>query len=152
MSAQRGTRGNDTAARIDLRRAYDPPDPRDGYRVLVDRRWPRGVRRDELSIDEWARDVAPSEELRRWFGHDPQRWDEFRRRYLAELETPEGRAALERVARRAASGHVTLVFGARDREHNQAVVLAEAIAASSAGGEGPERSVPASSIDDELER
>jgi uncharacterized protein YeaO (DUF488 family) len=125
---------------VALRRAYDPPARGDGRRILVDRVWPRGVRREEASIDEWARDVAPSDELRRWFGHDPERWDEFRRRYRAELRDPGRRAAVAEIARWAGTGPVTLVYGARDRERNQAVVLAEVVseelAAARERGEG----------------
>lgn len=111
-----------------LSRAYDPPDPTDGYRVLVDRVWPRGRTREELAIDEWARDLGPSTRLRKWFGHDPARWDEFRTRYGEELAAPAQAAALDRLADRARGGSVTLVYGARDRERNQAVVIAQEIA------------------------
>lgn len=112
---------------IKVSRAYDPPLPDDGWRVLADRVWPRGRSRDELALDEWLRDVAPSDELRRWFGHDPGRWDEFRRRYRAELATPECAPLVEHLVERARGGTLTLVFGARDTEHNQAVALAEVI-------------------------
>jgi uncharacterized protein YeaO (DUF488 family) len=108
---------------VRLRRAYEPPAADDGYRVLIDRIWPRGVRRDELALDEWARDLAPSDELRRWFGHDPGRFREFRRRYRAELA---GHAdELETLRGRARRGRLTVVFGARDVEHSNAAVLAE---------------------------
>jgi uncharacterized protein YeaO (DUF488 family) len=110
---------------ISIKRAYEPAEPTDGHRVLVDRLWPRGRSREELHLDEWARELAPSPELRRWFGHDPARWQEFRRRYREELRRPEASAALARLAERAASGRVTLVYGARDTEHNGALVLAE---------------------------
>ena len=108
---------------IAIKRAYEPATPDDGQRVLVDRVWPRGVRKDELNIDAWLRDVAPSTELRQWFGHDPVRWPEFERRYREELQSPERRALLEDLAERAAHGPLTLVYGARDTEHNQAAVL-----------------------------
>lgn len=111
--------------RVWMRRAYDPPTRNDGYRVLVDRLWPRGVSRDALAIDEWSRDIAPSDELRRWYGHRPERWDEFRERYRRELGEGAARAALETLADRARSQRVTLVFGARDAEHSQAAVLRE---------------------------
>ena len=88
--------------------------------MLVDRIWPRGVTKERAGIDWWAKSLAPSEELRKWFGHDPKRFDEFAERYAAELE---GNADLERLRRLAAEGRVTLVFGAKDREHNQAGVL-----------------------------
>jgi len=108
---------------VRLKRAYDPPETADGYRVLVDRLWPRGVKREQARLDEWARELAPSAELRRWFGHDPERFDEFRRRYRGELAAHEEKLADLR--RRARDGTVTLVYGARDTEHNDAVVLAE---------------------------
>jgi uncharacterized protein YeaO (DUF488 family) len=112
---------------VRLRRAYDPRAADDGRRVLVDRVWPRGRSRDDLAIDAWLRDLAPSTELRRWFGHDPARWPEFRTRYRAELEQPEQAAALADLVAGASSGRLTLVYGAADRERNQAVVLAEVI-------------------------
>lgn len=115
--------------RIWIRRAYEPPSLVDGHRVLVDRLWPRGISKTELRIDTWARDVAPSDELRRWFGHDATRWNEFRTRYRRELEAHTGAAAVEFAALvdRVAAGRVTLVFGARDRRHNNAVVLREVL-------------------------
>ena len=103
------------------RRAYDPPGGQDGRRVLVDRLWPRGVSKEEAQIDDWLKDVAPSDELRRWFGHDPSRWDEFRRRYFAELDAAGEPVDLLRDW--AEQGRLTLVFGARDEEHNNAVAL-----------------------------
>ncbi|HTT94879.1 MAG TPA: DUF488 family protein [Solirubrobacterales bacterium] len=110
---------------VRLKRAYEPAEPGDGYRVLIDRLWPRGVSRDAARLDEWDRDLAPSTELRRWFGHDPARFEEFRRRYLGELR--DRRPALAALRRRAREGTLTLVFGAKDTEHNDAVVLAEAL-------------------------
>ena len=91
--------------------------------MLVDRLWPRGVRRETAQLDEWARELAPSSELRRWFAHDPERFDEFRRRYTAELAAQDGK--VRELRRRARTGPLTLVYGARDRDHNDAVVLAE---------------------------
>ncbi len=108
-----------------VRRAYEAPGPDDGYRVLVDRVWPRGRSRDELRLDEWARDLGPSTELRRWFGHDPPRWDEFRERYRRELADPGQAAKLDELAERARRGRLTIVYGARDETHNQARVIAE---------------------------
>ena len=105
------------------KRAYDAPAASDGYRVLIDRLWPRGVPKTDAEIDEWARELAPTTELRRWFGHDPERFDEFRRRYLAELATHEDK--LRELRRRARTGRLTLVYSARDEEHNDAVVLDE---------------------------
>jgi len=106
-----------------MKRAYDPAEPRDGYRVLVDRLWPRGVSKERARLDEWARELAPSAELRTWFGHDPERFAEFERRYRAELTAHEEK--LDELRRRAREGTLTLVYGARDEEHNDAVVLAE---------------------------
>lgn len=107
--------------RIWLRRAYEAPTRNDGYRVLVDRVWPRGVSRERLELDEWDRDLAPSTRLRKWFDHDPERWEEFQRRYFDELRGRKEpvRRLLDRISR----GRVTLVYGARDKEHNQAVAL-----------------------------
>ncbi|MDE2513276.1 MAG: DUF488 family protein [Alphaproteobacteria bacterium] len=113
-------------SRVQLKRAYDPPSPRDGTRILVDRLWPRGIRKAKARIDLWLKDVAPSTVLRQWFGHDPARWSEFRRRYRAELRRqPDALAQLRALARR---GRVTLVFGARDERRNQAVVLKDLLA------------------------
>lgn len=111
------------AAHVRLKRAYEPPSAEDGVRVLVDRLWPRGVSKAEAGIARWMKDIAPSAELRQWFGHDPERWPEFRRRYLAELRhhAPE----LEELRELARHDAVTLVFGARDEAHNDAVVLRE---------------------------
>ena len=108
---------------VRLKRAYEPPARSDGYRVLIDRLWPRGVSKREARLDEWARELAPSSELRRWFGHDPAKFDEFRRRYREELARQEEK--LGELRRRARGGRLTLVYGARDSEHNDAVVLAE---------------------------
>jgi uncharacterized protein YeaO (DUF488 family) len=108
---------------IDLKRAYDPPTKSDGRRILVDRVWPRGIAKDDLQIDAWLKDLAPSTGLRKWFGHDPAKWDEFRKRYALELEQrPE---ALEELVEKARAGHVTLVFSAKDTQHNNAVALRE---------------------------
>jgi uncharacterized protein YeaO (DUF488 family) len=117
-------------SRVQLKRAYDSPSPRDGMRVLVDRLWPRGMRKAKARIDLWLKDVAPSTALRQWFGHDPARWSEFRRRYRTELKRqPEALAQLRKLARQR---RVTLVFGARDERRNQAVVLKEVLAGPSA--------------------
>jgi uncharacterized protein YeaO (DUF488 family) len=108
---------------IDLKRVYDPPAGSDGHRILVDRIWPRGITKAELRIDAWLKDLAPSAYLRKWFGHDPAKWDEFKQRYARELEQrPE---ALDELVEKARAGHVTLVFGARDTQHNNAVALKE---------------------------
>jgi uncharacterized protein YeaO (DUF488 family) len=108
---------------VRTKRVHDPVASDDGRRVLVDRVWPRGVSRDRAALHEWARDLAPSDELRRWFGHVPERFAEFRRRYRAELEARADRLA--ELRRSAGDGPLTLLYGARDREHNNAVVLAE---------------------------
>ena len=114
-----------TVPNVRLQRAYDEPGPNDGHRVLVDRVWPRGRTKEELRLDAWARDLGPSTHLRKWFGHDPARWSEFRARYRAELAEPDRAQALDALAAEARLGPVTLVFGARDREHNQAQVIAD---------------------------
>jgi uncharacterized protein YeaO (DUF488 family) len=106
---------------IQIRRAYDPPRRGDGYRILVDRVWPRGVSKDDLDLDEWQKEIAPSTRLRQWFGHDPERWAGFQERYFAELE--ERRDAIQDLVKRARQGRITLVYGARDPDHNQAVAL-----------------------------
>ncbi|HKN65247.1 MAG TPA: DUF488 family protein [Gemmatimonadaceae bacterium] len=112
---------------VKLKRAYEPASASDGKRILVDRLWPRGVSKANAAIDEWMKDVAPSASLRQWFGHDPKRWPEFRRRYKRELRDHE--ELLRHLASLASRGRVTLVFGARDEEHNDAVVLAAVIRA-----------------------
>jgi uncharacterized protein YeaO (DUF488 family) len=110
---------------IRTKRAYEPADESDGYRVLIDRLWPRGVSRERAELDEWIKELAPSGELRQWFGHDPARFDEFRRRYADELRSQ--RPLLTALRRRARLGTLTLVYSARDTEHNDAVVLAEVL-------------------------
>ncbi len=110
---------------IRIRRVYDAPSPDDGARVLVDRVWPRGLRKDAARLDEWAKDVAPSTELRTWYHHDPGKFEEFRRRYAAELTGPEQREALGRLRTRAAGGPVTLLTATRELDLSQAAVLAD---------------------------
>lgn len=106
---------------LKLKRVYDPPATSDGTRILVDRLWPRGLTKEKAAIDLWLKEIAPSTELRKWFGHDPEKWTEFSRRYRAELKAnPEQVAALRHAIQH---GPATLVFGARDEEHNDAVVL-----------------------------
>ncbi len=112
---------------VKLKRAYQPASRSDGYRVLVERLWPRGVRKQDLSIHAWLKEIAPSQELRKWFGHDPERWPEFKRRYLSELKRGAAPQVLSELTRRAAQGTVTLIFAARDAEHNSAVVLRQAL-------------------------
>lgn len=121
------------AADVHLKRAYEPADDTDGCRVLVDRLWPRGVSKADAAIAEWLKELAPSTELRKWFGHDPDRWDEFRRRYAEEIRGhTELLAHLRDLAR---GGPVTLVYAAHDEIHNDAVVLRAVLL-----GHGPERS------------
>lgn len=112
---------------VRLQRAYDEPTGDDGYRVLVDRLWPRGRTKEMLRLDVWARDLGPSTELRKWFAHDPARWEEFRTRYLAELADPTRAKILDDLAERADKGPITIVFAARDVEHNDARVIVEEI-------------------------
>ena len=108
---------------IQLKRVYEEPSPADGFRILVDRLWPRGLSKEKACVDLWLKEVAPSDELRKWFGHDPDRWPEFRKRYRDELKhNPDPMKLLKQAV---AKGHATLVYGARDTEHNQAVVLHE---------------------------
>lgn len=111
------------APKFRIKRAYEAPSPRDGTRILVDRLWPRGVKKTDAALSRWMKEIAPSNELRKWFGHDPARWEEFRRRYEAELE--EKRELLGELRALAKKGPVTLVYSARDEAHNQAVVLLE---------------------------
>lgn len=109
------------ASHIRLKRAYEPADAGDGVRLLVDRLWPRGVSKERAALDDWLKDIAPSTELRQWFGHDPDRWPEFPRRYRAELR--EHAEELNRIRAMARTHTVTLVYSAHDEEHNDAVVL-----------------------------
>jgi len=113
------------ARQILLRRVYDDPSPDGGLRVLVDRVWPRGLTKDAAHLDEWIKDVAPSTPLRRWYGHRPERFTEFRRRYLAELADPQPAAAMNRLQELARTRRVTLLTATRDIAHSQAAVLAE---------------------------
>jgi len=116
-----------SGAVIRLKRAYDPPAPEDGERFLVDGLWPRGLARKALALTAWLRELAPSGALRRWFGHRPERWEEFRRRYREELMAPAKRALLLELAQKARQGNVTLLYAARDGERNNAVVLKEVL-------------------------
>lgn len=106
---------------VALKRIYEPPSSKDGYRVLVDRLWPRSVSKDEAEIDDWIKEAAPSDELRKWFHKDSSRWGEFRRRYLSELKAHKDR--LRPLADRSKKHRVTLLFGSKDEEHNNAVVV-----------------------------
>jgi uncharacterized protein YeaO (DUF488 family) len=104
-----------------LKRAYDPPGPQDGTRVLVDRIWPRGLKKEDAAIDVWLKEIAPSHELREWFHHDRAKWDAFKRRYFCELNTSE--ESVTELMELAERGRVTLVFGAKDEQFNNAVLL-----------------------------
>ncbi|WP_049621334.1 DUF488 domain-containing protein [Frateuria defendens] len=112
---------------LEIKRAYEPASPEDGYRVLVDRLWPRGLKKETAAIDQWAKELAPSRALRQWFGHDPARWDGFRHRYAGELDqaAEHWRPLLAKATRH----RVTLLYGARDEEHNNAVALKAYLAA-----------------------
>ena|SRR5579864_3346075 len=110
---------------IELKRAYDPPSAKDGKRVLVDRLWPRGLKKADARIDAWLRDLAPSDQLRKWFGHRPEFFPAFRKRYLKELSKPASSAALEQLYSFAQQEALTLLYAAKDGAHNNAVVLKE---------------------------
>lgn len=109
------------AANVRVKRAYARASPSDGVRILIDRLWPRGLSKADAAIDQWAKDLSPSTALRRWFGHDPERWDEFRKRYAVEVH--EQPLRLEQLRALALTGPITLVFAARDEAHNDAVAL-----------------------------
>lgn len=113
------------AGHVQVKRAYEAPAKEDGKRVLVDRVWPRGVKKEALKLESWAKEVAPTTELRRWFGHDPEKWPEFRKRYREELRDDAHREALDSIRALAGAGCVTLVYSARDEAHNQALVIRE---------------------------
>ncbi len=122
-TAGRRKRAHTRAERIRLKRAYDPASSEDGARFLVERLWPRGIRKTDLRLDNWLKDVAPSDALRRWFHHDPAKWAEFRRRYRAELDARA--EAADPILEAARHGTVTLVYSSHDPEHNNAVALKE---------------------------
>ena len=116
-----------SARSIKIKRVYEAPAKSDGTRILVDRLWPRGLSKDKAAVDVWLKDIAPSGTLRKWFGHDPERWSEFQTRYRAELKkNDEAVLQLRELLRQ---GPVTLVYGARDEEHNDAVVLSRFLSA-----------------------
>lgn len=111
--------------KLSVKRIYEPYDSTDGFRILVDRLWPRGLKREDARLDEWMKDVAPSSELRTWFGHDPEKWEAFRQRYRKELE--ENDAVDKLAAFLKEKDHVTLLYAAKDQVHNQAIVLKDFI-------------------------
>ena len=113
--------------RIRPKRAYESPAVADGYRVLVERLWPRGVRKEALELDAWLKDLSPSDALRRWFNHDPERWPEFALRYRAELREEPAATAVRELAARARRKTLTLIYAAKDEEHNSALVLREVL-------------------------
>ncbi len=106
---------------IKIKRVYEPVEPSDGRRFLVDRVWPRGMRKDAAHVEAWVKEAGPSDELRKWFGHDPERWTQFRRRYLRELD--QRKDVVAPLVQAAREGDITLVYSARDEQHNQAVVI-----------------------------
>lgn len=106
---------------ITIKRAYEKASKDDGYRILVDRLWPRGLTKEKVAADEWMKEIAPSTELRKWFGHDPEKWEEFRKRYEKELK--EKKELVDAIKKKARHGKVTLVYGAKDEVHNEAAVL-----------------------------
>lgn len=114
--------------KLAIKRVYEPPAAGDGHRILVDRLWPRGLSKEKAHVDLWLREVAPSTTLRRWFGHDPEKWDEFQRRYREELAANEEAVASLKEA--IGKGPATLLYGAHDEQHNQAVVLRDLLAGS----------------------
>ena len=111
--------------RLQVKRIYEPPARTDGFRVLVDRLWPRGIAKQRAALDLWMKSIAPSPELRRWFGHDPKRWKQFKARYRVELRNHT--AELAELRSRASKGNVTLLYAARDVEHNEAVILKDVL-------------------------
>lgn len=108
---------------IHIKRVYEAPDPADGKRILVDRLWPRGLTKEKARVDLWLKNIAPSGELRQWFGHDPAKWPEFQKRFVAELDA--NNEATDQLREQLKSSHVTLVYGAKDELHNNAVVIKE---------------------------
>ncbi len=111
---------------IKMKRVYDPVSPEDGKRLLVDRLWPRGLTKEKARVDEWMKELAPSNELRTWYSHDPAKWEEFRKRYIAELRgKPELKELMDRIRSEARKGTITLLFSSKEVEHGNAAVLKE---------------------------
>ena len=119
---------------IRLKRAYDEPAQNDGYRILVDRVWPRGISKKEARLDEWLKNIAPSTELRKWFDHDPDKWEQFLERYFRELDGHK--QAIDKLITLATNGRLTLVFAAKDRDHNNAVALKKYVMKKMGGDKG----------------
>ncbi len=107
---------------VKVKRIYDPSSPEDGKRIYIDRLWPRGLKKSEAIFDEWLKEIAPTDTLRKWFGHDPAKWNEFKKRYTKELESKE--ELLNKLKSEAKRGRITLLYSAKDTEHNNAVALA----------------------------
>ena len=112
---------------IKITRVYDPFEPEDGKRILIDRLWPRGIKKEDLKMDEWLKEIAPSDKLRKWFSHDPKKYQEFKKRYAKELEDKS--EILKRIKSEARKGTITILFSAKDTEHNNATVLKELLSA-----------------------
>jgi uncharacterized protein YeaO (DUF488 family) len=110
---------------LKVKRVYEKKETADGKRILIDRVWPRGLTSEAAAVDEWLKELAPSTELRKWFSHDPEKWEEFRRRYTEELSSPEKMEVLERIARTASSANVTILFGSKETRYNNARVIEE---------------------------
>ncbi len=110
---------------LKIKRMYDGASAQDGARILVDRLWPRGIKKEQAAIDDWLKELSPSDSLRKWFGHDPSRWVEFKRRYKKELETKQ--EIIEQLRKHAQHGTVTLLYAAKDTDHNNAVALKEVL-------------------------
>ena len=125
ISAQRNSRATETESRgdmnIKIKRVYEHPEKDDGMRILVDRLWPRGLTKKKASVDLWLKDIAPSTELRKWFAHDPDKWKRFRGRYQTEIRNNHD--LIKVIKRKAREGTITLIYGARDEKHNEALVL-----------------------------
>lgn len=113
--------------KIGVRRVYDPPESGEGLRVLVDRLWPRGIRKQDLEYDVWEKELAPTPELRKWFGHKPEQWEEFQKRYQQELDNASTQERLRALVKSADKRNLTLLYGARDPQHNHALILADAL-------------------------
>jgi len=112
---------------VKIRRVYDPPFESEGKRYLVDGLWPRGIKKESLGLEAWLKNIAPTPTLRKWFSHDPEKWEEYKRRFRLELRDPEKERVLEELAQQARTGDITLLFATRDREHNNGVVIKEII-------------------------